>query len=81
MIKGTVEIDQNRCKGCSLCVVFCPQHTLRIDEDHLNARGYHPVVLAEENCTGCAVCALVCPDVCITVYREAPKRQRTAAAG
>ena len=70
MVKGTVVIDQNRCKGCTLCVTFCPQHVLSIDNTMLNAKGYHPALLSDEGCTGCNICALICPDVCFTVYRE-----------
>lgn len=74
MIKGTVDIDQDRCKGCGLCVMFCPQHVLGLAEDQLNARGYHPAQLTAEGCTGCGVCAVVCPDVCLTVYRAPARR-------
>ncbi len=70
--KGTVLIDSARCKGCSLCVEFCPQGVLHIDSSSLNAKGYRPAILADPDgaCTGCAVCALVCPDTTIAVYRE-----------
>lgn len=65
-----VEIREDRCKGCGLCVNFCPKSVLRIS-GHLNARGYY---IAEqfdrEHCIGCAVCARMCPDVAIAVYRE-----------
>lgn len=77
MIRGTVTIDQGRCKGCNLCVVFCPQGVLALDTGTLNAKGYHPSVLAEaddgNHCTGCAICAVVCPDACFTVFRELPQ--------
>jgi 2-oxoglutarate ferredoxin oxidoreductase subunit delta len=77
--KGSIILDQNRCKGCALCTTVCPQDVLAIDEVMLNAAGYHPAALVDplEKCTGCAVCALVCPDVCITVYR-APVTAREA---
>lgn len=81
MVNGSVEIDQDRCKGCSLCVLFCPQSVLEINPVQLNARGYHPAALVAEGCTGCGVCAVICPDVCITVYREqrsGAKMPRTA---
>lgn len=79
MTGGTVAIDYDRCKGCGLCVAVCPQQVLALDQDRLNARGYHPAALVDPNgaCTGCALCALVCPDVCFTVYR-APVRRSTA---
>ncbi len=80
MAKGTVYIDQDRCKGCELCTTVCPQNVLAM-ADFLNSKGYHPATLVdpEGKCTGCAVCAVICPDVCITVYREpVQKRRRTA---
>ncbi|RME58686.1 MAG: 4Fe-4S dicluster domain-containing protein [Caldilineae bacterium] len=82
MLRGTVVIDRDRCKGCGLCVDACPQQVLHLDTAY-NAKGYHPVMLDESrnHCTGCAVCAVVCPDVVFTVYREArtARRQRVAA--
>ena len=36
------EIDSERCKGCGLCVDFCPFGHLYLDE-LLNVAGYHPV--------------------------------------
>lgn len=80
---GTVSVDQDRCKGCGLCVTVCPQSVLALEENMLNAKGYHPVALVdpEEKCTGCVVCAVICPDVAITVYRETrPRRARATAA-
>lgn len=82
MAKGTILIDQSRCKGCGLCPTVCPQEVIAIDQDTLNAKGYHPAMLVDPDrqCTGCAICAVICPDVCITVYREPVKRRATAAA-
>lgn len=72
MVKGSVVIDQAHCKGCELCVLFCPQQVLALDHETLNSKGYHPAKLIADNCTGCGVCPIICPDVCITVYREVP---------
>ncbi|MBN1426822.1 MAG: 4Fe-4S binding protein [Anaerolineae bacterium] len=73
MAKGTIIIEQDRCKGCALCLSVCPQSLIGMTDDILNVRGYHPARLvdSEGRCTGCAICAVICPDVCITVYREA----------
>jgi 2-oxoglutarate ferredoxin oxidoreductase subunit delta len=73
MARGTIVIDQERCKGCELCVQVCPKEVIKMAEDGLNLRGYRPAALVDPNgeCTGCAICAVICPDVCITVYREA----------
>lgn len=82
MTKGTIVIDQERCKGCTLCAAVCPQSVIVMENDRLNLRGYHPASLveADAHCTGCGVCAVICPDVCITVYRETPVKARAAVA-
>jgi len=81
MIKGTIIVDEARCKGCDLCTLFCPQDVIQLDSNTLNAKGYHPAILVEneKQCTGCSVCAVVCPDVCITVLRE-PRQTRQQAS-
>jgi 2-oxoglutarate ferredoxin oxidoreductase subunit delta len=70
-----VRIDVGRCKGCGLCVEFCPRHCLEL-ADALNAIGYHPAHLHEpDKCTSCTLCAEVCPEAGIRVYKKRkPKR-------
>lgn len=68
-VRGMVEIEWERCKGCNLCVHACPFEVLKLS-DSVNGKGYHPsTMINPENCTGCASCAMVCPDSVITVYR------------
>ncbi len=78
MIRGSVLIAQEICKGCELCIGACPQESLGLS-DKINLKGYRYAVLVLDNCTGCVNCALVCPDAAITVYRE-KKPARGAAA-
>jgi len=70
-MKGYIEVDQELCKGCLICVSFCPKNVLS-SSDKINPSGYLTVAFNNGNgeCTGCAICALVCPDVAIEVYRE-----------
>jgi 2-oxoglutarate ferredoxin oxidoreductase subunit delta len=76
-VKGRIEINKERCKGCGLCIAVCPAKNIEIS-DELNTKGYYPAHFQEENlkdvsqakCTGCALCAITCPDVAIEVYRE-----------
>ncbi|MGD2144606.1 MAG: 4Fe-4S dicluster domain-containing protein [Anaerolineae bacterium] len=78
MARGRVEIKEDRCKGCGLCVNVCPVEILQLAADRFNLKGHHPVEVTDPGkCTGCAMCALVCPDVVFTVYRR--KRKRAAA--
>jgi 2-oxoglutarate ferredoxin oxidoreductase subunit delta len=82
MAKGRVVIDEDRCKGCTLCTTACPQDILLMADDRLNARGYHPVYLLDPQgrCTGCGLCAVICPDACFTVYRTSGGRTRVVKA-
>lgn len=64
-----VVFDEDRCKGCELCMHFCPKGAIKM-ADHLNSKGFHPATLAdEEKCISCGICAQMCPDVVIEVYR------------
>jgi 2-oxoglutarate ferredoxin oxidoreductase subunit delta len=79
MIRGTVLVATELCKGCELCIEACPQNCMRLSES-LNKRGYAYVELFGDSCTGCENCALVCPDAVLTVYREPRKRRMTQVA-
>ncbi len=73
-IHGAVTIEQERCKGCDLCVVACPCNVLALQPKEVNDRGYHFAYPATPDaCIGCAACALVCPDACIEVYKVVEK--------
>jgi len=80
-----ITINQDKCKGCLLCISFCPKGLIGVDKN-LNRLGIKPakssrpvhksagiVPLGSEKsnseCSGCAMCAIICPDSCITVYK------------
>ena len=63
--KGRVIICEERCKGCSYCVTFCPTGALAMGS-RLNQKGYHlPEVTDPGKCNGCDMCGLYCPDFAI----------------
>jgi 2-oxoglutarate ferredoxin oxidoreductase subunit delta len=64
-------INEKYCKGCTLCINFCPQKIIRT-ANSINVGGYHPAEFCdpEGKCTGCTLCAMMCPDAAITVYRD-----------
>lgn len=68
--RGAIDINQERCKGCGLCIDACPKQVISFVGKSVNAHGY-PFVTATDmdSCIGCASCGIVCPDGCITVYR------------
>ncbi len=61
-----VEITTAWCKGCDLCVRFCPQRCLAMHEIDGELRA---VVANPGDCTGCRLCELLCPDFAIEVDR------------
>ena len=65
-----VFVDEKLCKGCGLCVEFCPRQVLKL-ADEPGSAGYttaEPVDL--ERCTSCGICYQVCPDYAIAVKGE-----------
>ncbi len=72
MPKGIVSFQEDRCKGCALCVNACPKSIVVLDTRRMNAKGYHPATITDpEKCIACGFCAMMCPDVVITVERVA----------
>ena len=70
---GRIIIDTERCKGCGLCIEFCPKSCIVVSRQS-NKLGYFPAEPTGSDCTGCAICALVCPDAVIEVHRDAPDK-------
>jgi len=63
-----IKIDKERCKGCYLCIVNCPNGSIKVSAE-LNTKGVKPAFFAGGKCTGCGMCAVICPDCGIIVYR------------
>ncbi|OGL48895.1 MAG: hypothetical protein A2161_11830 [Candidatus Schekmanbacteria bacterium RBG_13_48_7] len=60
-------IFRDRCKGCELCVLNCPQKILALSTE-LNTKGYFYSTLVDgSKCIGCRICAISCPDVAIEI--------------
>ena len=56
-----VEVNVKWCKGCGICVAFCPKNALALGDD---GKVY---VANPEACSGCRLCELRCPDFAVTV--------------
>jgi 2-oxoglutarate ferredoxin oxidoreductase subunit delta len=57
--KKDIIINREFCKGCGICVAFCPEKVLELDSDE------KAVVVAQEKCTACGLCERLCPDIAI----------------
>lgn len=65
-----VVIDRERCKGCGLCIFFCPKKILVLSEAS-NQAGYCPVTCVDETkCMACINCASICPETAFDVFKE-----------
>ncbi len=63
-------VNQERCKGCGLCIEVCPTKALVLGEKR-NALGYRVVeFLPDKGCQACGFCYLVCPDVALEIWRK-----------
>jgi 2-oxoglutarate ferredoxin oxidoreductase subunit delta len=60
----TVVINKDFCKGCGICVAFCPEHVLELGEDE------KALVKRPEDCTACGLCEMRCPDIAIEIQTE-----------
>ena len=70
MAKGEIVIDEELCKGCGLCVLFCPRGCIAISGEKINPIGYSlPSFVQPEQCNGCGICGWMCPDFAIEVYK------------
>jgi 2-oxoglutarate ferredoxin oxidoreductase subunit delta len=57
-------INPNWCKGCGICVAFCPKKVLELDEMET------VTVVRANDCICCKLCELRCPDFAIEVETE-----------
>lgn len=59
-----LEINRDWCKGCGICVEFCPPRVLELDAADKS------VAVRPEDCICCKMCELRCPDLAIEVLTE-----------
>ena len=62
-----LEINREWCKGCGICVAFCPKNVLELDSKDC------VVAVRPEDCICCRLCELRCQDLAIEVVTEQEK--------
>ncbi|MGD8996746.1 MAG: 4Fe-4S binding protein [Anaerolineae bacterium] len=72
--RGRVTVFPNWCKGCNLCVEFCPADVLEQGQDG------RVIVAHPESCTACRWCELHCPDFAIFVQDVSPEDEVSKVA-
>lgn len=70
--------DPDKCTHCMICVVFCPDMAIPVNENADGVKGrdgkiYKGLVRLETNfdyCKGCGICEVECPTKAIKMTRE-----------
>ena len=60
-------INRDWCKGCGICVAFCPKTVLELDDTD------KAVAARLSDCIACRLCELRCPDLAIEVQIQKPE--------
>jgi len=69
-----IKVDEDLCKGCNICILFCSQNVYKQSEK-LDKKGIHlPEPVNEVKCIQCNLCAIICPDQAITVNENKEKK-------
>ncbi len=58
---GRIEIDQELCKGCGMCVMICPGKAIRLEEKKAKFEEDFP------QCMSCSDCVAICENNAIRV--------------
>lgn len=63
-VRGTVHLLTERCKGCELCIEYCPTDVLTLSSE-FNVKGYHYPLVVSDDCIACQGCSTICPEFAI----------------
>lgn len=58
--KGKINIKEEWCKGCEVCVYFCPTGAIEMRNEKV-------AIADEDKCIACMLCELSCPDFAISI--------------
>ena len=57
--KSRIEMNRGWCKGCGICIAFCPNEVLELDDEE------KVIITNPDRCDLCGLCELRCPDIAI----------------
>ncbi len=63
-----IETKPDWCKGCNICVSFCPKKCLGLDSKNKIQ------MLVPEDCIKCGICEDLCPDFAIFLIDDEDKK-------
>ncbi|MHB8202295.1 MAG: 4Fe-4S dicluster domain-containing protein [Desulfomonilaceae bacterium] len=59
-----LRINKEWCKGCGICIEFCPKKVLELDAQD------KAFPVRTEDCVVCLLCEMRCPDLAIDIVEE-----------
>jgi 2-oxoglutarate ferredoxin oxidoreductase subunit delta len=62
-----IVIVEDLCKGCGICIEFCPVKILKAGSRMTKKGIYPPEVIDPARCTVCRICQYYCPDLAIFI--------------
>jgi 2-oxoglutarate ferredoxin oxidoreductase subunit delta len=62
-----IVIVEDLCKGCGICMEFCPVKILKAGTRMTKKGIFPPEVIDPAKCTACRICQYYCPDLAIFI--------------
>jgi len=56
-----IRINRDWCKGCGICVHFCPKQVLELDRED------KALAVRLDDCICCRMCEMRCPDLAVEI--------------
>lgn len=63
MKNGKVILNTSWCKGCGICVEYCPKNILKLEQNVISIED-------QDKCILCGLCELRCPDYAIHISND-----------
>jgi len=76
-INTDINIDKDLCKGCDICITFCPKNVYEKSKIRNKRGSAIPYAARPEDCVSCKICERFCPDMAISVTKQEEKVKKS----
>jgi len=67
--ESKVRIELSLCKGCGICIKFCPKKIFQESKKTTEKGIEIPDIVNDNECIECGICELLCPELAIDVAK------------